>query len=235
MRVRISRWVAPAAMALCLVGFVPLAASAQSNDDEMYEDLYENEGDYDDDNMSFALGAGLVDPDGDGEIYFSANFRFRIGGRHDGYRDDDDDDDYRTEAEEYNRRHNRRHYRGGSREGEGIRGYLEPEIGYWEQSEQGVSVEDLLIGINLVGVVPTRNADFFAGVGFGLHFYDSSVSSAVGSLDESDERLGGNVQVGVEVYLSNKVGLFGVGRLDILEDAPNDRQTKIWGGLRFHF
>lgn len=187
--------------------------------------------DYDDNRWSFGIGAGLVEPDGDTEIYYGANLRWRLRNGEDRGRRYSDDA-------------NEEHYRGrppGGEDGGGIRGYLEPEIGYWETSDSGADYEDLMIGLNLVGVVPTRAADFFIGVGFGVHQTEGQVlvrdagGNVVGAADFDETRLGGNIQVGVELKLSHSTGIFGLGRLDILEDQPNERLTKIVGGLRFHF
>lgn len=242
MKGRGTRWglLMVTALLLALLGPSTALAQAPGGGDEPYEDVYEDQGAYDADTKAFGIGAGIVQPDGEGEVYFSANFRWRVG--HDGRRDRSSRGEaYSQDA--YNERYNRQHYRGGyPGAGEGIRAYLEPEIGYWSRSESEGrrDEEDILLGLNLVGVVPTRAADFFLGVGFGVHFVDGErlTSDGQGGLiseDLGDTRLGGNLQVGVEVSLSQSVGLFGTGRLDILEDQPNDRQTKIWGGLRFHF
>lgn len=235
MRREVTLWTAVAAL---LLGFVllPTGLSAQDDYQDDYYDQYDDD-DYDEQVRSLGLGAGIVRPDGDGEIYFGLNFRYRINKG-----DDRDRDDDRYEDADYNERHNRSHSRGSYRGGtdEGIRAYIEPEIGYWEQSDDNAGDrEDLLVGVNLVGVVPTRAADFFLGVGVGLHFTDGRLVTADGDdvvvreLDES--RLGANIQVGVELEMTESVGIFGAARLDILEDKPDDSQTKIWLGLRFHF
>jgi hypothetical protein len=240
------------ALGVALIAPAALMAQANPQQDE-YQDLYGNDGrtryENDPDRFAIGFGGGIVLPDDglgndDGEIYWGANFRFRIGGDRDHRRGRDErpaEGASYEDLEEYNRRHNQEGYRGrdpyrrGGDYSEGIRAYIEPEIGYWKRSETAREDEDLLLGVNLVGVVPTRAADFFVGVGFGLHFADTTVTRDDLVLKEDGERLGGNLQVGVEINLSNSVGIFGTGRIDILEDGPNDRQTKIWGGLRFHF
>jgi hypothetical protein len=236
------KWLAVPVAALVLALAMPQLAVAQ---DDGYDALYEEDNyvrEEDNENLSLGLGIGLVKPDGDGEIYYSAALRFRIGKRGDD--DEDHDRSDRREGEsldDYNRRHNARHDRGRRSGGnnEGIRGYLEPEVGYWARSANNpgeFDQKDLLVGINLIGVVPTRNADFFFGAGFGLHFTDSDFLNDLGILDnDSQSRLGGNVQFGVDVNLSRSLAVFGLGRLDILQDRPNDRQTKVQVGLRFKF
>lgn len=240
-------WVPPTLLVLCLAGLVPGTVKAQSSsaqDDTVYEDEYDNEDQYEDNRYAFGIGAGIVLPNDEGrdngEIYYSANFRWRIFDRN--HRDYDKND---KSGDAYNARHNRHHDRGrypGERGDSGIRGYIEPEVGYWKRSDKDAGeAEDLHLGINLVGVVPTRSADFFVGVGFGYHLLDgevlrrNSAGTIVQIVDASDDRLGANLQVGVELHVSESFGVFGAGRLDILEDEPFDRQTKIWGGLRWHF
>ena len=114
----------------------------------------------------------------------------------------------------------------------GIRGYLEPEVAYWSHSETNDETDDLLVGLNLIGVVPTRAADFFLGVGFGYHFFDSKFVSEGVRFEDSDDRAGGNLQVGVDINLGRRTALFGAGRVDILEGDRDNRQTKIIVGLR---
>lgn len=231
-------------LALVLLVMAPSVLSAQqSSGDDLYEDLYDEEDvEYEGDNMAFGFGAGIVLPEDrsggeDGEIYYSANFRWRLQGP------DSNDRRRRSNDGDYNARHNERHdrgrYPGGASSG-GIRGYLEPEIGYWSRSETDLDIDDTYLGLNIVGVVPTRYADFFLGVGFGFHSIDGKITNRdnVGNvIDEVslDDTLGGNFHVGVELYITDSLGVFGTGRLDILEDRPFDRQTKVWGGLRFHF
>lgn len=245
MRNRRMHWIAAAWLVCGLAWVAPSPGTAQpppGSQEDLYEDPYADAEIYETDRFALGFGAGIVLADDDrgnddGEIYYSANFRWRVTGRARRDRSRGDDD--------YNQRHNQRHYRGrypaGYAAGGGIQGYLEPEIGYWERSESGNQVEDLLLGINLLGVVPTRNADFFLGVGFGFHFFDGGIQirdaagNIVDGIDLSEDRLGGNLHVGVEVYLTPSLGIFGAGRVDILEDEPFDRQTKVWGGLRVHF
>jgi hypothetical protein len=238
------QWPFALLLALGIAAFMPHTTAAQASgtsSQAQYEDLYEEEAEYEDNRLAFGLGAGIVLPQEngreDGEIYLGANFRWRLGGRRQGEGSGGSGD--------YNERHNQRHYRGrypGAYAGEGgIRGHLEVEVGSWQRSETDRDAEDLLVGLNLVGVVPTRSADFFLGVGFGVHFFDGELltrnqsGQVVDRLDLNDTRLGANVHVGVELHVGRHAGIFGCGRLDILEDQPFDRQTKIWGGLRFHF
>jgi len=243
---RVCRWFLGILAGLALLALLPRTASAQqpSGNQDQYEDLYSDgsENQYDDDRFAIGFGAGIVLPEDqqgqeDGEIYYSANFRWRLWGR------EGDNRDRRGGNGDYNQRHNQQHYRGrypGGSDTGGIRGFLEPEIAYWSRSETDADIDDLYLGLNLVGVVPTRHADFYLGVGFGLHSLGGDIitrDDAGNAVDriELGDTLGGNVHVGVELYVTESFGIFGTGRLDILEDKPFDRQTKVWGGLRFHF
>lgn len=136
------------------------------------------------------------------------------------------------------------------------RGYVEPELGYWESSgnpapvsnpfsgtiSQQASKSDLLLGVNIVGVMPYNAVDFFIGTGVGIHFIDqdlrvssSSSSNApviVSNSSVSDEALGVNAHFGLDVGISRNVSLFGVGRFDIVDDASNSLDAKAYLGLR---
>lgn len=175
--------------------------------------------------FALGLGFGIVRPETSGEFYFNGSLRIRIHG------DREDRGDYYD-----------RETRPVRQRDEGIRAYIEPEIGFWNSNAGGRDVDDTLLGVNIVGVVPTRHADYFIGAGVGMHFFDSSLDGLDPDgiafpedllLEGSDERVGVNIHVGVDINLSPKVALFGVGRLDLIEDAPEDTQEKIYLGLRF--
>jgi hypothetical protein len=183
----------------------------------------------DDREFQLGLGAGLVDPEDSesAEVYLSASLRIPVGGG------DPDAGDGQWNGD---------HYRGRpphDRSGGGIVGYIEPEVGHWSGGGDNEDIEDLLVGINLVGVVPTRTADYYLGVGFGVHLFDAELRREVGGIDtvitEEDERFGGNLHVGVDVNLGPSVALFGTGRIDILEGDIAERQTKVYAGLRLKF
>lgn len=182
--------------------------SGQNDQQERYEQRHDRD-------LRLGLGIGLVKPDSDAEAYLSAALRFRIG--HNAEEPVWDGDSYR----------------GRPPADTGIRGYLEPEISYWKRSQRNNDLTDLLVGVNLIGVVPTRGADFSLGVGFGYHFFDSEFIQNAVLVKDDDDRLGGNLQVGVDVNLSKRLALFGTGRLDILEGTRDNRQTKVYVGLRF--
>ncbi len=159
---------------------------------------------------ALGLGIGIVQPDVENETYFSANLRRQLGPR----RESGDANNSNT----------------------GLKGYLEGEVGYWKGETATTKDKDLLVGVNLIGAVPTRIVDLYLGVGFGVHFVDETFTSGSQVVDGSDTRFGGNAQFGVEVKAAEHVGVFGNGRLDFLSGSNRNRQyNKIWGGLRFYF
>jgi len=164
-----------------------------------------------DERLALGIGIGLVETGeavaDDVENYLTANLRIRIG-------------------------QDRRH--GTSRDG-GFRGYLEPEIAYWEASGAGLDVTDLLLGVNLIGVIPFNAVDFFSGVGIGVHMNDSDLTIDGVSTGDDETALGLNAQFGLDVHLSDNVSLFGTGRFDVVDDVGGDFQGKVYVGLRFGF
>lgn len=174
----------------------------------------QNDDDYEEEEgeprFALGVGLGLVEPSDDVEPYLNASLRIRIGGS---------DDD-------------------GDRDDSGIRGYLEPEVGYWETSsgdDGGPSGSDLLLGANLVGVMPLGAIDSFFGVGAGVHFVDAQLLDSQDFSGDSETKLGLNAQFGLDVYLSRNVSLFGAGRFDLVQDSEDSVQSKVYLGLRCRF
>ena len=116
----------------------------------------------------------------------------------------------------------------------GMRGYLEPEVGYWDRNSNGNESSDFLLGLNIVGVQPLGAVDFFVGGGLGAHFIDSDIQLDDERLSDSATSLGANAHFGVDVQLSRKVSLFAAGRFDIVEER-DDLEAKAYMGLRFFF
>lgn len=213
--------VACLALVLFLAGPALLPAQDVPDDDVPDVDLYEDDpwddDEWDEDRFGLALGAGVVEPDGEGEIYYMAALRIRIL---------DGDDRSRTR-----RRPGQRVERGD------MEAYIEPEVGYWERDEAGLSQSDLLVGVNAVGVVPGRHVDYFFGVGLGVHFFDTEISSGVvgPGLTSDETNIGGNFQVGLDLNFTEAVSVFGAGRFDIIEGVEDNIQGKVYVGLRFNF
>lgn len=161
----------------------------------------DDDDEYDDDRDDFALaiGVGLVEPANDVETYYMAALRFAVG-------------------------RDKEH----GRQTGGIDGYLEPEVGYWEDSDGGGS--DLLAGVNLIGVLPLGSVDSFFGVGAGVHWIDAELLGVPG--DDTETKFGANAQFGIDLYISDSWSAFGAGRFDLVQDAVDDIQGKIYLGLR---
>lgn len=169
------------------------------------------------DRFSLGLGIGLVDLsdsvlDSSTETYLQANVRILLGSK------------------------------SASRDDKTVVAYLEPEIGYWEANNRfalsnGTTVSsdqsDLLLGLNIIGVVPFNRVDYFLGAGIGIHSFDSGVD-AFGVQIEDDETFGVNIQTGIDVHFSENFGVFGLLRIDLVEDIQEE-QAKIVLGLRFSF
>lgn len=183
-------------LALALAGalLVPMAVAAQEDYEEGTVPNY-----------GLSLGAGLVDPGGSTEPYYTAAVRIRLGD-HDRSRED--------------------------LAGDGIQGFIEPEVGYWTRDSAN---SDLLVGVNLIGVVPFERVDYSFGVGAGVHLLDFTVQDGSTLLEESDERVGVNAQFGIDLHMTDAASLFGVGRIDLVEGAVEEQQNKVYLGVRFVF
>lgn len=118
---------------------------------------------------------------------------------------------------------------------------LEPEVGYWKQTQEGIAVatrsEDLSLGVNGLLVLPLHPLELFAGAGLGAHFVDRS--AGIGGLvtETSETRTGVHLLAGVDFTVSDTLNFFGAARRDSFGDAVEDEpaQTKFYGGLRFKF
>lgn len=159
-------------------------------------------------NYALGVGAGLVEA-GQTETYLTAALRIRVG------RDEDEGS--------------------GGRRDQGFQGYIEPEVGYWESSNDVIEGSDLLVGVNLVGAMPFSRAESFIGIGVGAHFIDSSVLEDNPTLDDSETKLGVNAQFGLDLRLSRSLSAFGTGRFDLVQGAAESVQSKVYLGLRARF
>jgi len=163
---------------------------------------------------SIGIGAGMVQTSGSSDPYFTANLRSRIG--------------YRTAGDE----------RQGS-----VFGFVEPEVGYWTRDKGGIESKDTLLGVNIGGAVRLRSFEYFIAGGVGYHIINRDARASDLSVD--DNSIGVNAQFGFDVRMSDTVSLFGVGRFDLVQTddnarvsssdkSPDDQQTKVYLGVRFH-
>jgi hypothetical protein len=218
----VKNWLAIGVLAAAgLVLSVPALAQSQSSrsaqSDE--EDAYDQE---DEPRFALGVGIGLIDPSDDVEPYYMASLRIRLGGRHGDY--DEDEENYQNRN---------RDWRG--HDAQGIRGYLEAEVGQWETSDSDFGDgSDTLVGLNLLGVIPLGSVESFVGAGAGIHFVDANLLEDPDD-DGSAQKIGVNAQFGLDVFITRRLSAFGVGRFDLVQDARDDVQTKIYLGLRGRF
>ena len=184
-------------------------AQAQSSNDRDRDD--DRDRDRHGDRFALGVGIGLVEPLNKVETYEMASLRIRFNGRDGDTRRGDD---------------------------EGIIGYLEPEVGYWKPSSGHPGKgSDLLLGINLVGVIPLGPVDTFLGVGAGVHQIDTTLLSnnpPAGS-SGNESKFGANAQFGIDLYITRKLSAFGVGRFDLVQGSEDRIQSKVYLGLRGRF
>ncbi len=169
------------------------------------------------DRFAFGIGIGLVDlsdslDDDSTETYLHAQFRILLGDKN------------------------------ATRDEKTVVAYLEPEIGYWNANYR-VPVTggnfadgdqtDLMVGLNIIGVVPFQRVDYFLGAGLSIHSFDSGGDFSGVRVDD-DEVFGVNIQTGLDVRLGENIGVFGLLRIDLVEDVVEE-QVKIALGVRFFF
>lgn len=169
------------------------------------------------DRFVFGVGIGLVDLsdslDDDGtETYLHAHLRILLGDKN------------------------------VSRDDQTVVAYLEPEIGYWDAnfrfpladgSFAASDQDDLMIGLNIIGVVPFQRVDYFLGAGLAIHSFGSN-GNISGVQFNDEEIFGVNIQTGIDVHLSDTIGIYGLLRIDLVEDVVEE-QVKIALGARFFF
>jgi hypothetical protein len=164
-------------------------------------------------NRALGIGAGLARVEEQGLADFTGNFRFNW------WDDDQDEDKVGRVLNSRNR----------------MKGFLEAEVGYWKDSELTPVESDLLVGINAIGVLPTRSVDFFFGGGVGAHFLRASAVQDDDEPFEDATKFGANVQFGVDLNFTEPVSVFVLGRYDLLIGDVVDYQSKILFGMRFRF
>jgi opacity protein-like surface antigen len=207
---------------LALAAGLLLAAPVRAQNDPKTDDENADSREGRRDGASLGVGVGIASVNNVGETYFTAALRLRVGGRRgDGDRRSGDRDDNPD-------------WRGRQPDGGGMRGYFEPEVGYWKASDKNGGGSDLLLGVNLVGVVPLSSVDTFIGIGVGAHRIDATLLRNADT-SGTQTKAGVNAQFGLDVYLTRSLSLFGTGRFDLVQDARNNLQTKVYLGLRGRF
>ncbi len=193
----------PVVLLALITTLIPSAAMAQKHKDDL-------------DRFAFGIGIGLVDLsdsilDNSTETYVAASFRIMLG-------DKDKKRDHQS-----------------------VVAYVEPEISYWEADNRvpvgtgtvDASQSDLMVGLNIIGVVPFDKVDYFLGAGLSIHSFDAGTDISGVALDD-EETFGVNIQTGLDVHITDNFDVFGLLRLDLVEDVQEE-QAKIVLGLRFNF
>jgi len=99
--------------------------------------------------------------------------------------------------------------------------YVNPFINYWNWSDGSGSSEmnmrDWTIGANLKFTIPAAGFQPFLAAGASAHMMNASV----GTLDESDTKIGYQAGAGVKVGVSQSASIMGSGWFNSVEDADN--------------
>jgi len=202
------RWMTVSLLTAAVLLPTSMARAQGADDRNGYDDDQDDRGHRD--RFALGVGIGLVKPTNQTETYYMASLRIRTSGRGNG------------EAE---------------RGDQGITGYIEPEVGYWTSSDNdGLGKgSDLLLGLNLIGVVPLGAVDSFFGVGAGVHSIDATLLANSSGKTGNQTKFGANAQFGIDLYINRKLSAFGTGRFDLVQGAADQVQSKVYLGLRARF
>lgn len=203
------RWMTVGLLTAAVLLPTSMAQAQGSDDRDDYDDEQDDRGHRD--RFALGVGIGLVKPLNETQTYYMASLRIRTSGR--------GNDE------------------GEQRGGQGLTGYIEPEVGYWTSSDKdGLGKgSDLLLGVNLIGVVPLGAVDSFFGVGAGVHSVDATLLDDSSGKTGSETKFGANAQFGIDLYINRKLSAFGTGRFDLVQGAADQVQSKVYLGLRARF
>jgi len=111
--------------------------------------------------------------------------------------------------------------------------HILPLAEYWKVGASGVDVRDFMIGTDVNVDFPVEGGRVipYAGGGLGLHFVKFS-DSLFPSADESDTKLGLNIQGGIRNQVMPNLGLFGEVKYNFVSDV---NQLKLMGGFTYNF
>ena len=165
------------------------------------------------DRFALGVGVGLVEPDTTKELYATAALRIRLDG---------------------GRRHEEGRRNLAKKDRKWIQAWLEPEIGANSISQDDMKADDVLVGINFLGVMPLKKVETFIGIGVGVHFLDVTFDDSP-AYDSDDSKLGANIQSGLDYHFGDHLSLFGLTRLDFVDGDVFTTQFKLVLGLRFGF
>ncbi|HEY2923431.1 MAG TPA: outer membrane beta-barrel protein [Candidatus Eisenbacteria bacterium] len=108
--------------------------------------------------------------------------------------------------------------------------HLMPMVEYWKVGVGGVDISDLMIGMDVDLDFPVEGGRLvpYAGGGLGFHFLKAE--SPFG--EDSDTKLGLNIQGGIRNQVMPNLGIFGEVKYAFVSDA---NQLKIMGGFTYNF
>ena len=111
---------------------------------------------------------------------------------------------------------------------------LEPEVGWFRETEGDEHVDVFNGGGSLLFIIPSHQVNVFAGAGLGAHMSRTSIAGG----SSSDTHLGYHGLAGLDLKASGAVSLFGAVRYEIVDVEVNTagdklKQWKFYGGLRF--
>jgi opacity protein-like surface antigen len=99
--------------------------------------------------------------------------------------------------------------------------YINPFVNYWNWSDGSGSAEtsfrDWTVGANLKFTIPAPGFQPFLAAGASAHLMNASV----GSLEESDTKIGYQAGAGVKVGVSQSASIIGSGWWNAVENADN--------------
>jgi len=112
--------------------------------------------------------------------------------------------------------------------------HVVPLAEYWKVGVAGVDVSDFNIGSDINVDFPVEGGRVipYAGGGLGIHFVKVDDPFAPPGFDNSDTKLGFNIQGGVRNQAMPNLGVFGEVKYSFVSDV---NQLKIMGGFTYNF
>jgi len=110
---------------------------------------------------------------------------------------------------------------------------IEPEGGWYRQSEGSFHTDVFNFGGNALLILPSEKFDVFVGGGLGGHYFRFSGAGS----SAAETYLGYHALGGIEVKATDSLNFFGAVRYEIVDaGGDSDDQLKAWkiyGGIRF--
>jgi len=112
--------------------------------------------------------------------------------------------------------------------------HIMPLAEYWKVGVSGIDVSDLTLASDVDLDFPLQGGRVipYAGAGVGLHFVKADNPFAPPGTDNSDTKLGLNIQGGIKNQVMPNLGIFGEVKYVFVSDF---NQLKIMGGFTYDF